>query len=48
MDREEKKTIPYFVHEGIVTRLERINTRLVILCFCLSGLLLATLIIRIN
>ena len=29
MDRE--KTIPYFAHEGIVARMERMNRRLLIL-----------------
>lgn len=31
----ENKDVPYVVHEGIVTRLERINKRLWILCIIL-------------
>lgn len=28
----ENKIVPYFVHEGIMARLERINTKLWVLC----------------
>ena len=40
MDNE--KTIPYYAHEGIVARMERMNRRLWILCIVLIVLLAAT------
>lgn len=36
------KTIPYFAHEGIVSRMERANRRLWILCIILVLLLAGT------
>lgn len=38
----EQQNIPYFAHEGIVARMERINRRLWILCIILIVLLAAT------
>ena len=39
---EEKNNVPYIVHEGIVTRLERTNERLWILCIILIVLLVGS------
>lgn len=36
---EQDKTIPYYAHEGIVARMERMNRRLWILCIVLIVLL---------
>lgn len=38
----EQDKIPYFVHEGVVARMERTNRRLWILCIILIVLLAAT------
>lgn len=38
----EQDKIPYFVHEGVVARMERTNRRLWILCIMLIVLLTAT------
>ena len=40
MDNE--KTIPYYAHEGVVARMERMNRRLWILCIILIVLLAVT------
>ena len=39
---EQDKTIPYYAHEGIVARMERMNRRLWILCIVLIVLLAVT------
>lgn len=39
---EQDKTIPFYAHEGIVARMERMNRRLWILCIVLIVLLAAT------
>lgn len=43
-DMSEKKTeaVPYFVHEGVMTRMERTNHRLWVLCIVLVVVLVAT------
>ena len=38
----EQDKIPYYVHEGVVARMERTNRRLWILCIMLIVLLTAT------
>lgn len=38
----EQQNIPYFVHEGIVSRMERANRRMWILCIILIVLLAVT------
>ena len=38
----EQQTIPYYAHEGVVTRMERMNRRLWILCIVLVLLLAGT------
>ena len=42
MDKELNKTVPYFVVEGEMARMERVNHRLWILCILLLAILLAT------
>ena len=38
----EEKNIPYFVHEGMVVRMERMNQRLWIMCIILILALIAS------
>lgn len=38
----EEKSIPYFVHEGMVVRMERMNQRLWIICIILILALIAS------
>ena len=38
----EEKNIPYFVHEGMVVRMERMNQRLWIMCIILVLALIAS------
>lgn len=38
----EEKSIPYFVHEGMVVRMERMNQRLWIMCIILILALIAS------
>lgn len=42
MDKEYSKTVPYFVVEGEMARMERTNHRLWILCIILIAVLLGT------
>lgn len=42
MEKEFKEEVPYFVFEGELTRMERVNHRLWIMCILLLAVLLGT------
>ena len=42
MDEDMKQTVPYFVVEGEMARMERVNHRLWILCILVLAVLLGT------
>lgn len=42
MENKQNVEIPYFVHESVVTRMERLNKRLWILCLILIIALIGT------
>lgn len=42
MDDKNSVTIPFYVHEDVVTRMDRTNKRLWILCIILIAVLLGT------
>lgn len=48
MTTNDISQIPYFVHEGELDRMARVNRRMVILCVVLAALDLATLILGQN